>query len=132
MAVDRKKLVRETLETTGDYSGKTADFINALAEKIQAGVMPEQSEWEDLFTALEWLAEACSALAAEDSLSPASCADLKNFVTGLPSVLQDVSRALQKGDPVFLSDLLAYELAALTEVLHQSLLRAGLESEGQA
>lgn len=126
-AVDRRKLVRETLETTTDYSGKTAQFIGELAAKIQSGGLPGQAEWEDLFTALEWLAEACSALSAEDSLSPASGAELRKFVTGLPSILQEISRALQKGDSVFLSDLLGYELAEQTEELHQYLLRVRQE-----
>ncbi len=129
-AEDRKKLVRETLETTRDYSGRTAQFIGELAAKIQAGGAPGQSEWEDLFAALEWLAEACSALSAEDSALPASGAVLRKFVTGLPPILQEVSRALEKGDSVFLSDLLGYELAEKTDELHQSLLRALLKRAG--
>jgi len=128
--VDRMKLVRETMETTTDYSGRTAEFIESLAAKIQAGKIPGPAEWEDLFKALQWLAEACSVLAADASLLPADRAVLKSFVTGLPSILQEIARAQELGDPVFLGDLLGYELAGKVADLQQSLLLTGMKGAG--
>ena len=104
--MDRGQLVRETLETAADYSGKAAEFIAAMAAKIQGGGRVEPSGWEDMIKGLEWLAEVCSALAGEPSLGPAAAAKLSGFVAELPPILQELSQAMEKRDVVSLGDFL--------------------------
>lgn len=120
--MDREQLVRETLETSVDYSGRVAEFIAAMAAKIQGGGRVELSEWEDLINGLKWLAEVSSVLANEPSLLPVSGENLKRFVAELPGILQDLSRAMEKRDVVSLGDFLEYELAEKTAELHETLL----------
>lgn len=128
--MDRKKLVRETLETTRDYSGKTAQFIREIAAKIQGGGRVELSGWEDLIKGLEWLAEVCSALAGEPSLGLATAAKLRGFVAELPPILQELSQAMEKRDVVSLGDFLEYELAEKIAELHETLLSCAWRESG--
>ncbi|MBT9172541.1 MAG: hypothetical protein DDT21_00927 [Syntrophomonadaceae bacterium] len=128
--MDRGQLVRETLETAADYSGKAAEFIAAMAAKIQGGGRVEPSGWEDMIKGLEWLAEVCSALAGEPSLGPAAAAKLSGFVAELPPILQELSQAMEKRDVVSLGDFLEYELAEKIAELHETLFSCVWQESG--